>query len=126
MNKLSIIGVLSILTSLGLAVMLIALATNNQNENKLPDSQLEILVEESTEENEVNDDVENIEICILEADEYFLMVKEELNQVDRLVSDAVNGLVINFRYISNLTKAHHDMVLLIERMAAPEGSKSIL
>lgn len=65
-------------------------------------------------------------LCNAEADEYFMSIKEELNQVDRLVSDAVNNLVINFGYISNLTKSHHEMVLAIEKMAAPEGSKPIL
>ena len=58
--------------------------------------------------------------------EYLMNIKGELNQVDRLVSDAVNNLVINFKYISKLTKSHHDMVLAIEKMAAPEGSKNIL
>lgn len=61
-----------------------------------------------------------------DAVEYFMNIKEELNQIDRLVSDAVNNLVINFRYISKLTKSHHDMVLAIEKMAAPESSKPIL
>ena len=65
-------------------------------------------------------------LCTAEADEYFMGIKGELNQIDRLVSDAVNNLVINFRYISKLTKSHHDMVLVIEKMAAPEGSKPIL
>jgi len=65
-------------------------------------------------------------LCNVEADEYFMSIKGELNQIDRLVSDAVNNLVINFRYISKLTKSHHDMVLAIEKMAAPEGSKPIL
>ena len=68
----------------------------------------------------------NEALCSVEADEYFMNIKEELNQIDRLVSDAVNNLVVNFRYISKLTKSHHDMVLAIEKMAAPEGSKSIL
>ena len=58
--------------------------------------------------------------------EYLMNINGELNQVDRLVSDAVNNLVINFKYISKLTKSHHDMVLAIEKMAAPEGSKNIL
>lgn len=61
-----------------------------------------------------------------EADEFFLNIKGELNQVDRLVSDAVNNLVINFKFISKLTKSHHEMVLAIEKLAAPEGSKPIL
>jgi hypothetical protein len=65
-------------------------------------------------------------LCTAEADEYFMGINGELNQIDRLVSDAVNNLVINFRYISKLTKSHHDMVLAIEKMAAPEGSKPIL
>lgn len=61
-----------------------------------------------------------------EADEFFLNIKGELNQVDRLVSDAVNNLVINFKFISKLTKSHHEMVSAIEKLAAPEGSKPIL
>lgn len=65
-------------------------------------------------------------LCNVEVDEYFMNIKGELGQVDRLVSDAVNNLVINFRYISKLTQSHHDMVLTIEKMAAPEGSKPIL
>ncbi len=65
-------------------------------------------------------------LCTAEADEYFMNIKGELNQVDRLVSDAVNNLVVSFKYISKLTKSHHDMVLAIEKMAAPEGSKPIL
>jgi len=65
-------------------------------------------------------------LCNAEADEYFMSIKEELNQVDRLVSDAVNNLVINFGYISNLTKSHHEMVVAIEKMAVPEGSKPML
>lgn len=62
----------------------------------------------------------------IEADEYFMRIKEDLNQIDRLVSDAVNNLVINFKYISSLTKEHHGMVLTIERMAVPEGTQSII
>jgi len=65
-------------------------------------------------------------LCNVEADEYFLNIKGELNQVDRLVSDAVNNLVINFRYISKLTKTHHEMVTAIERMAVPDDSRPIL
>lgn len=65
-------------------------------------------------------------VALCDADEYFMNIKEELYQVDRLVSDAVNNLVINFKYISKLTQSHHDMVLAIEKMAAPEGSKPIL
>lgn len=68
----------------------------------------------------------NEALCSVEADEYFMNIKDELNQIDRLVNDAVNNLVVSFRYISKLTKSHHDMVLAIEKMAAPEGSKPIL
>ncbi|SEF68111.1 hypothetical protein [Nitrosomonas ureae] len=64
-------------------------------------------------------------ICNNAADEYFMGIKEDLNQAERLVSDAVNNLVINFRYISKLTESHHEMVLAIERMAAPEGNSCI-
>ena len=65
-------------------------------------------------------------LCSVEADEYFMNIKMGLGQIDRLVSDAVNNLVINFKYISKLTKSHHEMVLAIEKMAAPEGTRPIL
>ncbi len=68
----------------------------------------------------------NYVLCNAEADEFFINIKNELNQVDKLVSDAVSNLVINFKYISKLTKSHHEMVLAIEKMATPEGSKPIL
>ena len=76
----------------------------------------------------LSEDLEGVDgaLCNVEADEYFLNIKGELNQVDRLVSDAVNNLVINFRYISKLTKTHHEMVTTIERMAIPDGNKPIL
>ena len=64
-------------------------------------------------------------ICNNAADEYFMGIKGDLNQAERLVSDAVNNLVINFRYISKLTESHHEMVLAIERMATPEGNSCI-
>jgi len=61
-----------------------------------------------------------------EADEFFLNIKSDLNQVDRLVSDAVNNLVINFKFISQLTKSHYEMVMAIEKLAIPDGSEPIL
>lgn len=65
-------------------------------------------------------------LCSANAEEYFVNIKEDLTQVDRLVSDAVNNLVINFKYISQLTKTHHDMVLAIEKLALPEEKQSII
>lgn len=65
-------------------------------------------------------------LCNADAEEYFMNIKDDLSQVDRLVSDAVNNLVINFKYISKLTKTHHDMVLAIEKMAVPEESRTII
>lgn len=65
-------------------------------------------------------------LCNTEAEEYFKNIQLELNQIDRLVSDAVNNLVINFKYITKLTKSHHEMVLAIEKMAIPKGNKSII
>ena len=76
--------------------------------------------------NEIMPVVLNRTLCNVEADEYFMGIKGELNQIDRIVSDAVNNLVSNFRYISELTKSHHEMVLAIERMAAPDSSKPII
>lgn len=58
--------------------------------------------------------------CNNAANEYLMDINGDLNQAERLVSDAVNNLVCNFRYISKLTGSHHEMVLAIGRMVAPE------
>jgi hypothetical protein len=70
----------------------------------------------------------NLSDCILsdESDEFFLEIKKDLNQVERLVSDAVNNLVINFKFISQLTKSHHEMVMAIETLAVPNQNEPIL
>ncbi|WP_293005107.1 hypothetical protein [Nitrosomonas sp.] len=64
-------------------------------------------------------------ICNNTASEYLIGIKGDLNQAERLVSDAANNLVCNFRYISKLTGSHHEMVLAIERMVTPEERHSI-
>ncbi|MBY0475490.1 MAG: hypothetical protein K2Q13_10590 [Nitrosomonas sp.] len=64
-------------------------------------------------------------ICNNAANEYLMGIRGDLKQAERLVSDAVNNLVCNFRYISKLTGSHHEMVLAIERMAPPEGRHPI-
>lgn len=64
-------------------------------------------------------------ICNNTASEYLMGIKGDLNQAARLVSDAANNLVCNFRYISKLTGSHHEMVLAIERMVTPEERHSI-
>ncbi|MDH5552552.1 MAG: hypothetical protein OEX82_04405 [Nitrosomonas sp.] len=65
-------------------------------------------------------------VCNVEVDEYFCDIKDELGQADKLVSDAVNNLVMNFNYISKLTSSHHGMVLAIEKMAAPADNEPVL
>lgn len=64
-------------------------------------------------------------ICDNAVDEYFLGIKGDLNQVDRLVSDAVNNLVINFKCIGELTKSYHELVLAIEKITHSEGCSPI-
>ncbi|MER2511092.1 MAG: hypothetical protein ABTQ25_01495 [Nitrosomonas ureae] len=81
-------------------------------------------LENKSEGKSVLEDKDKV-ICNNAADEYFMGIKGDLNQAERLVSNAVNNLVINFRYISKLTESHHEMVLAIERMAAPEGNSCI-
>ncbi|MDH5479424.1 MAG: hypothetical protein OEX11_01505 [Nitrosomonas sp.] len=125
----SIISGLSILTSLGLVSALIALSQSHQNIVSTAESSPEAL-EKTNVEAVVSDDdylsIEDTVICNEEADEYFKTIKEDLSQVDRLVSDAINNLVISFKFINELTKSHHEMVTAIEKLAAPEGSKPIL
>ncbi|WP_295629194.1 hypothetical protein [uncultured Nitrosomonas sp.] len=64
-------------------------------------------------------------ICNNAVNEYLMGIKGDLNQAERLVSDAVNNLVCNFRYISELAGSNHEMVLAIERMATSEGRNPI-
>lgn len=116
--------VLAILTSIGLIAALIALSNRIQKGDNLISLQTEeIEMQEDASKQSVNS-VESL--CSDEADEYFSNIKGELHQVERLVSDAVNNLVVNFRYISKLTKTHHDMVLSIEQMVTPNDSEPML
>lgn len=128
----SVVAALSILSSLGLATTLMMLATNNHDEVNGID---EVATEQQNEATQENTDKkpldsaepqESMALCNSEADEYFITIKEDLNQVDRLVSDAVNNLVLNFGYITKLSKTHHDMVLAIEKMAIPDGNAEII
>ncbi|MBX3640134.1 MAG: hypothetical protein KF888_06420 [Nitrosomonas sp.] len=89
--------------------------TNNQNEHIEPN--LYISDNSLNEVNGIHND---------ESDEFFLNIKNDLNQIDRLVSDAVNNLVINFKFISQLTKSHYEMVMAIEKLAIPNESEPVL
>ncbi len=64
--------------------------------------------------------------CNVIVDEYFTGIKGELGQAERLVNDAVNNLVVNFKYINELSKEHHDMVLAIEKMIIPTDNEAAL
>lgn len=116
----SIMHLLSIFSSFGLAWVLIVSVISRQAEQIEAQSEIKrkackeslLYVPET--------------ICSTDADEYFCSIKDELGQAERLVNDAVNNLVVNFRYISRLTNAHHSMVLAIEKMAAPANNKPIL
>jgi len=70
------------------------------------------------------DDIKTI--CNTTTNEYFTTIKDELGQAERLVSDAVNNLVLNFRHISELSRFHHDMVLAIEKMVVPTENEAAL
>ena len=59
-------------------------------------------------------------------DEYFSSIKNELTQIDQLVSNAANNLIINFKYISRLIKSHQNMIMSIDKIAIPEEKKPIL
>ena len=69
---------------------------------------------------------ESVNIYNAEADTFFVGIQSDLTQIDRLVSEAVNNLVVNFKYISRLTKSHHEMVMMIEKLAIPNESEPIL
>lgn len=62
----------------------------------------------------------------VEVNDYFSNIKNDLNQIDRLVNDAVTNLVINFKFINELSKSHHDMVLTIEKLSIPKENKPVL
>ena len=49
--------------------------------------------------------------------EHLVNIKGELNQVEQLVNDAVINLIVNFKYLSELTKSQQDLVFSIEKMA---------
>lgn len=55
--------------------------------------------------------------CNREVAEYLTNIKNELDQAEQLVNEAVTNLAVNFNYIGELTTAQHDMALAIEEMA---------
>lgn len=119
----SVMQGLSIVTSVGLVWTLVMLSIAEHDKN----------TEVQLENNDLKADTSNKpqtlvseSICNIEVDEYFCDIKEELGQADKLVSDAVNNLVMNFNYISKLTSSHHGMVLAIEKMAAPADNEPVL
>ncbi|MDP1557316.1 MAG: hypothetical protein Q8K59_05695 [Nitrosomonas sp.] len=119
-NDASIMHVLSIFTSIGLFLVLIILAISRR------EKPIKMQGEIKTDAVKESLPFTSVTIGNVDADEYFYSIKNELDQAERLVSDAVNNLVLNFNYISKLTSAHHNMVLAIEKMAAPADNKPIL
>ena len=115
---------LSIVTSVGLvwALVMLSMVEHDKNtEVRLEDSDLK----DGDKSNEPQTLISE-SVCNVEVDEYFCDIKDELGQADKLVSDAVNNLVMNFNYISKLTSSHHGMVLAIEKMAAPADNEPVL
>jgi hypothetical protein len=60
--------------------------------------------------------------CNSEVAECLANIKNELNQTEQLVNDAVTNLVVNFNYIGELTNAQYDMALVIEEMVMAEDN----
>ncbi|SFL04733.1 hypothetical protein SAMN05216302_102826 [Nitrosomonas aestuarii] len=89
--------------------------------DKAPEND-ELSLHSGTElETDVNNKIYNVAV-----DEYFLNIKSELNQIDRLVNDAVTHLVINFEYINELSKSQHEAILNIKNLSASRNNKSVL
>ena len=119
----SIMQGVSILTSAGLVWTLVMLSLAEHDKNS------EIRIENNSLKGGASNEPQTLvseSVCNIEIDEYFCDIKDELGQVDKLVNDAVNNLVMNFNYISKLTSSHHDMVLAIEKMAAPADNEPVL
>ncbi|PTN11399.1 hypothetical protein [Nitrosomonas aestuarii] len=89
--------------------------------DKAPEND-ELSLHSGTElETDVNNRIYNVAV-----DEYFLNIKSELNQIDRLVNDAVTHLMINFEYINELSKSQHEAILDIKKLSASRNNKSVL
>ena len=119
----SVMQGLSIVTSVGLVWTLVMLSIAEHEKNT------EVRLENSDLKADTSNESQTLvseSICNVEVDEFFCDIKEELGQADKLVSDAVNNLVMNFNYISKLTSSHHGMVLAIEKMAAPADNEPVL
>ena len=56
--------------------------------------------------------------CNFQLDDYFAGVKGELNQVERLVGDAVGELIASFKHISKLARSQQEISLSIAQTAA--------
>lgn len=60
--------------------------------------------------------------CSSQLDDYFAGIKNEMNQADRLVGDAVGNLVATFTYIGKLTRSQHEISQAIAQAAAGSGT----
>lgn len=110
------------LIDIALAVALIALATMTSNAKDLPVIEAEIIeIEHATGVELASQDMRIF--CNSQLDDYFAGIKGELNQADRLVSDAVGNLVASFKYINKLTRSQQEVSLSIVKAAAPENSE---
>ncbi len=85
----------------------------------------ELHSEKANSENQFEEKLASIEFNEDLTNQYFMKIQGELNQIDQLVSNAVTNLVINFEYISNLTKLHHDLFTAIEKLTATESNISM-
>lgn len=56
--------------------------------------------------------------CNSQLDDYFAGVKGELDQVERLVSDATGDLIASFKYISKLARSQQEISLSIAQSTA--------
>ncbi len=85
----------------------------------------EIHSEKANSENQREEKLMSTEFNKELTNQYFMKIQGELNQIDQLVNNAVTNLVINFEYISDLTKLHHDLFTAIEKLTATEGNISM-
>lgn len=85
----------------------------------------EIHSEKANSDNQSEEKMASTEFNEDQTNQYFLRIQAELNQIDQLVNNAVTNLVINFEYISNLTKLHHEVFAAIDKLNFVEGNISM-
>lgn len=119
----SLLQAISIMISISLVIMLLK-KINNQKVNCIDNNWQHHLRERSV--NRAGFTLDSETYGYDEITNCLYNIKQEVEQAEQLVNDAATSLVVNFKYIGEMTSAQHDLFLNIEKMAVIADNPEIV